>query len=39
MKLRMIYLLSTLLLFIAQTNINITCSFGHYEPEVPESLR
>lgn len=39
MKLRMVYLLSTLLLFIAQTNINITCFVGHYEPEVPECLR
>ncbi len=39
MKLRMIYLLSTVLLLIAQANINITCLASHYEPEVPDCLR
>lgn len=39
MKLRMVTLLSTVLLLVAQANIGITCAFGLYEPEVPECLR
>ena len=39
MKLRMVYLLSTVLFLIAQANINITCLWGHYEPEIPDCLR
>ncbi|AEF92918.1 hypothetical protein Desca_0013 [Desulfotomaculum nigrificans CO-1-SRB] len=39
MKTRVIFLLSTVLFFVAQVNANITCLFGHYEPEIPDSLR
>ncbi|WP_238456778.1 cyclic lactone autoinducer peptide [Desulforamulus aeronauticus] len=35
----MIYLLSTVLFFVAHVSINITCLLGSYEPKVPDCLR
>ena len=39
MKLRIIFLLSTLLILIAQVNVSSACSVGLYEPRVPDCLR